>query len=331
MTLAKLEKATQMLIEAKSLDEVKHVIDIAEAAKTYAKAAKLGLDAQNHAAEIAILARRKAGEFLAQLERGGGTGRGNTMEKISNVGNLLSDYKETIEEAGISYQDANRWQQVASVPEETFKELITQTKEAGKELTTSGIIKEIQRANFIEKNNNKKIQPFPVGKYSVIYTDPPWPVGSIVMDKWESPIDDKYPVMSIEDITNLPVQELAADDCALFMWTTHTFLPDALNIIKEWGFKYFCCITWNKGSGWTQNGFHKMTELLLYAYKGKMNVDQYGKAIPTLIEEKKTYHSKKPDSIRDLIASKTPEPRIEMFARDSFEGWSTWGNEVTNG
>lgn len=192
-------------------------------------------------------------------------------------------------------------------------------------------IKREKREAALQNKVEKIPQPFPTGKYSVIYTDPPWPVGSITMDKWESPIDDKYPVMSIEDIINLPVTNLAADDCALFMWTTHTFLPDALNIINEWGFKYFCCITWNKGSGWTQNGFHKMTELLLYAYKGKMNVDQYGKAIPTLIEEKKTYHSKKPDSIRDLIASKTPEPRIEMFARDSFEGWSTWGNEVNNG
>ena len=138
-------------------------------------------------------------------------------------------------------------------------------------------IKREKREASLYNKVEKTPQPFPVGKYSVIYADPPWPVGSITMDKWESPIDDKYPVMSIEDIIELPVQELAADDCALFMWTTHTFLPDALNIIKEWGFKYFCCITWNKGSGWTQNGFHKMTELLLYAYKGKMNVWISGK------------------------------------------------------
>lgn len=170
----------------------------------------------------------------------------------------------------------------------------------------------------------------PEGKYQVIYADPPWPVGSMVMEKWESPIDDKYPTMTIDDIAALPIEEHAADDCSLFMWTTHTYLPDALAIIEAWGFKYFCCITWNKGSGWTQNGFHKMTEFLLYAYKGKMNIDQYGKAIPTLINENKTYHSKKPDSIRELIKSKTPGPRLELFARALYEGWTAWGNEVMN-
>jgi len=52
--LAKLDRATQMLAEAKSLDEVKHIMDIAEAARTYARAAKLGLEAQNHAAEVVL-------------------------------------------------------------------------------------------------------------------------------------------------------------------------------------------------------------------------------------------------------------------------------------
>lgn len=188
---------------------------------------------------------------------------------------------------------------------------------------------------LIENPKEKpKIAPFPDGKYSVIYADPSWPVDSIVMDKWESPIDDKYPTMIIEDIKNLPVDVLTAEDCSLFLWTTHSFLPDSLDIIKAWGFKYFCLITWNKGSGWTQNGFHKMTEFLLFAYKGKMNIYQYGKAIPTLINENKTIHSKKPDSIRDLIKSKTPESRVELFARIEYlsdeqkEGWIFWGNEI---
>jgi len=168
----------------------------------------------------------------------------------------------------------------------------------------------------------------PEGKYAVIYADPPWPVGSMVMDKWESPIEEKYPTMSIEEIRQLPIKELAAEQCSLFLWTTHTFLPDALKLIEEWGFKYFCCITWDKGNGWTQNGFHKRTEFLLYAYKGGMNVNQYGDAIPTLIFEQKTYHSKKPDTIRDMIKNKTPEPRIELFARGHYDGWEVWGNEV---
>lgn len=199
----------------------------------------------------------------------------------------------------------------------------------GGEISFNEAYKEIKKEErrLDKKQFNKNIL-LPEGKYSVIYADPAWPVESIVMDKWESPIDDKYPTMSIQDIKNLPIKDLTADDCSLFIWTTHSFLPDALEIIKEWEFKYFCIITWNKGSGWTQFGFHKMTEFLLYAYKGKMNVDQYGKAIPTLISENKTYHSKKPDSIRELIKEKTPSGRLELFARDRFDGWTPWGNEI---
>ncbi len=179
-----------------------------------------------------------------------------------------------------------------------------------------------------EERKTEKIEmPLPTGKYNVIYIDPPWPVGSIEMDKWESPISDKYPVMTIDEIKALPILDLSADNCSLFLWTTHTFLPDAMEIIKHWNYKYHCLITWNKGSGWTQFGFHKMTEFLLFAYRGKMNIDQYGDAIPTLINERKTVHSKKPDSIRDLIKGKTPEGRLEMFARDNYEGWICWGNE----
>lgn len=171
-------------------------------------------------------------------------------------------------------------------------------------------------------------KPLPSGTFQVIYADPPWPVGSIVMDKWESPIDDKYPTMSIQEIKALPVGDLAGEGCSLFLWTTHKFLPDALDVIKEWGFKYHCLITWDKGNGWTQFGFHKKSEFLLFAYKEHITIDEYGQAIPTVISEPKTVHSKKPDSIRDLILGKTQEPRLEMFARGTYDGWTAWGDEV---
>lgn len=195
------------------------------------------------------------------------------------------------------------------------------------EMTANEASREIKKASVIEKTF-KQAPEIPTGKFKVIYIDPPWQVGSMSMDKWESPIEDKYPTMSVDEIISLPISDLADDECALFIWTTHTFLPDTFRIIKEWGFKYFCTITWDKEGGWTQNGFHKRTEFLLYAYKGNMNINQYGKAIPTIIVEAKTKHSKKPDSIRDMIAEKTPEPRIEMFAREHFDGWTVWGNEV---
>jgi len=258
------------------------------------------------------------------------------IEKIEGAQGARTDSRTSLEpitklkqykDIGINKFQAHQWQTIASMPEEELLEHLEDSKEKSKEITTADVYRKAKREIVVDK---PPAPPLPDGKYSVIYADPPWPVGSMVMDKWDSPIEDKYPTMTIDEIASLPVVDRAADDCSLFLWTTHTFLPDALRVINEWGFKYFCCITWDKGSGWTQNGFHKMTEFLLFAYKGKMNIDQYGKAIPTLVSESKTIHSKKPDSIRKLIVSKTPEPRLEMFGRELHDGFIVWGNEVCN-
>jgi len=246
-------------------------------------------------------------------------------EETGMEGNTLRQYKQVSEQVKsdtrVSDLSWTHHREVASLTPEKQELFLNRAIE--EKLSVRELHNEIRKNGKIYESKE-----LPDGKFNVIYADPPWPIGSIVMDKWESPIDDKYPIMSIEDIINLPIKELSADDCSLFIWTTHTFLHDCLDIIKEWGFKYFCTITWNKGNGWTQFGFHKMTEFLLFAYKGKININQYGKSIPTLIEEKKTYHSKKPDSIRDMIKDKTPDGRLELFARDKYDGWIVWGNEI---
>ncbi len=249
------------------------------------------------------------------------------LEEITGLNRqTIQDYKWTTDKVDSSLRKEdlsfNHYKEVAKLPpakQETF------LKRASDEKLSVRDLREEIKKDQVKITNNTEI---PKGKYQVIYADPPWPVGSIEMKKWESPINEKYPTMTIEEIESLPIIDLAAENCALFIWTTHTFLPDALELIKKWGFKYHCTITWNKHSGWTQFGFHKMTEFLIYSYKGKINVDQYGKAIPTLIDERKTYHSKKPDTIRDLIKAKTPEGRIELFARHEFDGWKSWGNQL---
>ena len=171
---------------------------------------------------------------------------------------------------------------------------------------------------------------FPNKKYNVIYADPPWCIGTIEMDKWKSPLSDKYPTMSDDELIKLPVKEITNDNSALFLWTTHSMIPTALNLMEKWGFKYYCIITWDKGSGWCQHGFNKRTELLLFGYKGKITevIKQEGKFISTMITENKTTHSRKPHRVYAMIENSTIKPRIELFARHKREGWDTWGNEV---
>jgi len=136
--LARLSAASRALAEAKTLDEVKSIRDLAQAAQVYARAAKMGLEAQNHAAEIKLRAERKAGELLKELEREqGGSGRFGS----SNNGQTVSEYRAVLDETGTTRQDANRWETIAALPEPVFEQHIEHVKMAGQELTTTGVLR----------------------------------------------------------------------------------------------------------------------------------------------------------------------------------------------
>lgn len=136
--------------------------------------------------------------------------------------------------------------------------------------------------------------------------------------------------MDSKEIEALPISEIADDECSLFLWCTHSTLPQALDLIKHWGMKYHVTITWDKGAGYSLWGFTRRTELLLYAYKGRINVNQKGNYIPTILYEKRRRHSQKPDIVYEYLESNSPTPRLEMFARTKRPGWDIWGNELEN-
>ncbi len=125
-SIQKLAIAQQLLAEAKSLDDILHIRDIAEAARVYAQAAKLGLENQNEAAEVKIRAERKAGEMLAQMPKATGADYGGRTSLDGNR-ELPSNPPPTLTELGIEKMQSSRWQMVASVPEDVFEEHINET------------------------------------------------------------------------------------------------------------------------------------------------------------------------------------------------------------
>lgn len=165
-------------------------------------------------------------------------------------------------------------------------------------------------------------------KFKTIIIDPPWPTRFIKLRIRPNQIRMPYNTMSQEELKNIQINLLADNDCSLFLWTTHTFLPDALELMKHWGFKYHCLITWDKTNGRPCCGFKRKTEFVVYGYKGKINVNQRGKFIPTLFTEKLTTHSTKPDSFYKMLLSNTPPPRIDIFARRLREGYQCIGDEI---
>lgn len=172
-------------------------------------------------------------------------------------------------------------------------------------------------------------------KYQIIYMDPPWAYRDLNMIN--SSVTDHYSVMSNDEIAKLPINELADENCALFLWVTMPKLNEVFDIVNRWGgFTYkTCAFSWVKmnkkstdtyfmGQGrWTRAN----VELCLLFTKG--HPKKISCAVRQLIASPIREHSRKPDETRERIIQLLGNlPRVELFARQKTEGWDVWGNEV---
>ena len=165
--------------------------------------------------------------------------------------------------------------------------------------------------------------PLPEGKYQVIYCDPPWEYSN---SGFETSAQQKYPVMSIEELEQLNVKDLAAENSALFMWATNPQLEYALRLMNSWGFKYKTNLVWVKDrhtAGFYVFGKH---ELLLIGVRGSMLPEE---KFVSVITDSNKKHSKKPEKVYETIEKMYPGKKyVELFARNLHPGWCSWGNEV---
>lgn len=191
---------------------------------------------------------------------------------------------------------------------------------------------------------------FPNKKYKLIYADPPWPYTSDPKSKrgiWGL-ADQKYNIMTIEDLKNLPVKNIADDNCILFMWGTWPTIFEMKPLMKSWGFEYkTCAFVWRKlskntitvkkyGLGWYTRS---NSEFVLIGRKGKFNrvsaaVQQFVDTIQEnnneceVVDSPIKKHSQKPNEIRERIRKLCGDlPKIELFARTRVHGWDVWGND----
>lgn len=88
--------------------------------------------------------------------------------------------------------------------------------------------------------------PFPKKKYEIIYADPPWSYNDTLGGNAKMGAMP-YDTMTQDEINALPLKEITAKDCLLFMWATMPKLQEALDTIRAWGFKYkTCAFCWVK-------------------------------------------------------------------------------------
>lgn len=174
-------------------------------------------------------------------------------------------------------------------------------------------------------------------KYGAIYADPPWSFRNWSAKGTGRNAVSHYDCMDINTLKRLPIQDIAAEDCVLFLWATDPLLPRAFELIEAWGFEYKTVgFYWVKQNSAADNADSFFTglgywtranpEQCLLATRGKPG--RLAKDVRKLVVDKRREHSRKPDQIRDRIERLVEGPYIELFARETKKGWDCWGNQA---
>lgn len=165
--------------------------------------------------------------------------------------------------------------------------------------------------------------------YGAILADPPWAFRTyskkdVVPARGEQP----YQIMSLSDIKDVPVSEVAAKDCLLFMWTVSHLQQAAFEVAEAWGFKpVSIAFVWDKGRMGMGYWTRQETEICHLFKRGKPK--RLSKGVRSLIRAPRREHSRKPDEQYERIERLVAGPYLELFARQQWPGWTAWGHEST--
>jgi N6-adenosine-specific RNA methylase IME4 len=179
------------------------------------------------------------------------------------------------------------------------------------------------------------LQSLQRSNFSIIYADPPWTFQTWSKRGKARSAESHYPCLTLPEIQALPIADIAADNCTLFLWATDPLLPQAIDLIQKWGFNYktigFNWVKLNKSSEGFFTGMGYWTranaELCLLGTRGKPK--RKSASVRRLVVAPRREHSRKPDVVADRIVDLMGDlPRIELFARAPRPGWEVWGNET---
>jgi len=178
----------------------------------------------------------------------------------------------------------------------------------------------------------------PTKRYRTIVADPPWQFDQSWATNGPTPFTGKtlykkprgavanYPVMSMDELRNLPIGLWAQDNAHLYLWTTNTFMLEAHELAKVWGFKVKTILTWVKPRLGMGTYFRNNTEHVVFAVRGSCPVLRHD--VRTAFTGAQRAHSEKPDVFYDIVQSMSLGPYLDVFARKQRFGWDTWGDEA---
>jgi N6-adenosine-specific RNA methylase IME4 len=175
-----------------------------------------------------------------------------------------------------------------------------------------------------------------LGQFGTILADPPWQftnrTGKMAPEHRRL---SRYPTLTLDDILNLPVEQLSLPQSHLYLWVPNALILEGLEVMRRWGFTYKTNLVWyktRKDGGPDGRGvgfyFRNVTELVLFGTRGSLRTLPPGRRQVNIIVSRKREHSRKPDELYSIIEQCSPGPYLELFARHGRRGWSQWGNEV---
>jgi len=291
-------------------------LDESQRAMIAAKIANMKLGSNQHTQGASIGAPSVSKKDAAK-RMNVGTSSIDRAKKVLDTG--TADLQQAVEEGKVAVSVAAK---IAELPQEQQDKIVAQPRP---DQAIKKVAREEKEQALAAKTIEQSLQAEKV--YGVIYIDPPWKFETYSDNGMDRSADNHYPTMSTQSLSEL--QMPAGKDCIMFMWATVPMMPEAIDLLTDWGFTYKSHIAWVKdriGTGyWTRNKH----ELLLIATRGNVPAPAMGMQPPSVIELPVGRHSEKPDFFADMIQSLYPTtPKVEIFARMGRVGWDSMGNEA---
>jgi N6-adenosine-specific RNA methylase IME4 len=200
----------------------------------------------------------------------------------------------------------------------------------GKPWSANQLRAAIKQAQAFERTRLVEFDAEKLGKFVVLYADPPWQYENPPMGGSNRSIENHYPTMTLEQICAMRVADIAHENCILFMWATSPKLSECMTVIDAWGFVYRTDMVWVKDK--IGMGYHvrEQHESLLIAKRGELPPPAVEARPPSVVNAPRLEHSAKPETFYDIIDKMYPEVRKkELFGRSPQPRpwWSNWGNQ----
>jgi N6-adenosine-specific RNA methylase IME4 len=335
--LVRYTAARKALAEAKRVDEAKEIHNQAVAMQVYAEQAKDGR-LIGMATEIRKRAVRRIGQLMKADREAGKLAKAGRHPK-----NRVFQKPDSLKTKGIDKNLADRARKAEAMSDEKHEEDVERAVKIAVAATEGhqAVVAEARKERHEAKKKKrdereqeltKKIAALPKKKYGVIVADPEWKFEFwSAKGKTNSSADNHYITSHVDKIKERDVPSISADNCVLFLWATVPMLPQALEVINAWGFKYVSNFVWVKnkpGTGYWNRNRH---EHLLIGTRGKPPAPSAGTQWDSVIESNVGKHSAKPEDALKMIESYFPTlPKIELNRRGpARKGWDAWGNEAT--